>query len=235
VKVPLVSADIPEPLSTYLGVPVHALFRISTSGAHVAGVYDGQVSVKSILEHGNFGLGTFANLDAEMVVLEGQAFQVLGAGQVLEASPDAGVPFAVMTRFSPQVYVNCRPLANFKDLEQCCDRYRLSGNILYAIRLDGHFDRIRTRAVGFPAQNEFSFTDIDGTLVGFWSPGLSSVFGVPGYQFYFISKDRKRGGLLLDVEAVRLSLRIESLTDFHIALSASETFLTADLVPPNEG
>jgi hypothetical protein len=76
---PLVSADIPESLksvldveiarlrtnesavitgalSKYLGIPAHTLFQVSTSGALVAGVYDREVSVKSILEHGDFGL-----------------------------------------------------------------------------------------------------------------------------------------------------------------------------------
>jgi len=234
------SAIVTAALSTYLGIPAHTLFQVSTSGALVAGVYDREVSVGAILEHGDFGLGTFANLDGEMVVLEGRAFQVQGTGKVLEAAPDAGAPFAVVTRFSPQFHTDCGPLMSFKDLENCCDRYRVSGNIFYAIRLDGHFTRVRTRAVNPPspgtrlvdatkAQSEFSFTDIDGTLVGLWSPGFSSAFSVQGYHFHFISKDRQHGGHLLDIEAARLYVRIESLTDFHLALPASEAFLKADL------
>jgi len=260
---PLVSADIPESLksaldaetlrlgtnasavitaslSEYLRIPVHTLFQVSTSGALVSGVYDREVSVKSILEHGDFGLGTFANLDGEMVVLEGKAFQVLGTGEVKQAAPDAGAPFAVVTRFSPQLDTEIGPLASFKDLEGCCDRQRSSGNIFYAIRMDGRFKRIRTRAVNPPlrgtrlvdaakAQSEFGFTEIDGTLVGLWSPGFSSAFSVQGYHFHFISSDRKHGGHLLDVEADQLAVRIESLTDFHLALPSSEAFLKADL------
>jgi acetolactate decarboxylase len=49
-------------LSEYLNTPLHTLFQVSTSGALVAGVYDKQVSVQTILEHGDFGLGTFAHL-----------------------------------------------------------------------------------------------------------------------------------------------------------------------------
>jgi MFS family permease len=33
------------------------------------------VSVQAILEHGNFGLGTFANLDGEMVAVDGHVYQ----------------------------------------------------------------------------------------------------------------------------------------------------------------
>jgi acetolactate decarboxylase len=234
------SAVVTAALSKYLGIPAHTLFQVSTSGALVAGVYDREVSVGSILKHGDFGLGTFANLDGEMVVLDGRAFQVQGTGNVSQAQPDAGAPFAVVTRFSPEIQVDSGPIASFHDLEEFCDRHRVSGNIFYAIRLDGHFKRVRTRAVNPPppgtrlvdaakAQSEFSFTDIDGTLVGLWSPGFSSAFSVAGYHFHFISADRAHGGHLLDVEASELHVRIESLTDFHLALPASEAFLKADL------
>ena len=61
------SSIVAAALSKYLGVPLQTLFQVSISGALVAGVYDGEVSVGSILEHGDFGLGTFAKLDGEMV------------------------------------------------------------------------------------------------------------------------------------------------------------------------
>jgi alpha-acetolactate decarboxylase len=99
------SSVVTSALSQYLGVRVHTLFQVSTSGALVAGLYEKEVDVKSILEHGDFGLGTFANLDGEMVVLDGRVYQVQGTGRVSEASPDAGAPFAVVTRFSPQADV----------------------------------------------------------------------------------------------------------------------------------
>jgi acetolactate decarboxylase len=234
------SSVVTAALSQYLGVPVHTLFQVSISGALVAGVYDREVSVKSILEHGDLGLGTFANLDGEMVVLDGHAYQVQGTGRVSEAGPDAGAPFAVVTRFSPQTDVETEPVASFKDLEDRCDKYRNSGNIFYAVRLDGHFSRVRTRAVNPPqpgarlvdaakVQSEFSFTDIEGTLVGLWSPGFSSAFSIAGYHFHFLSKDRQHGGHLLDIEAGSLRLKVEALTDFHLALPESEAFLKADL------
>jgi acetolactate decarboxylase len=213
---------------------------VSTSGALVAGVYDREVSVQAILEHGNFGLGTFANLDGEMVVVDGHVYQVKGSGQVLEAPADAGAPFAVVTWFEPETDVSISPVSGFKDLQARCDGFRRSANIFYAIRLDGSFRRVRTRAVNPPepgtrlidaakAQSEFHFADMEGTLVGLWSPGFSSAFSVAGYHFHFLSADRQHGGHLLDVAADSLRLRVEALTDFHLALPESEAFLKADL------
>jgi acetolactate decarboxylase len=235
-----VSSVVTEALGQYLEKPIHTVFQVSTSGALVAGVYDREVSVQAILEHGNFGLGTFANLDGEMVVVDGHVYQIKGTGQVSEAPADAGAPFAVVTWFEPETDVSISPIGSFNDLQARCDSVRRSGNIFYAIRLDGFFKRVRTRAVNPPepgtrlidaakAQSEFNFADIEGTLIGLWSPGFSSAFSVAGYHFHFLSADRQHGGHLLDVGANALRLRVEALTDFHLALPESEAFLKADL------
>jgi acetolactate decarboxylase len=51
----------------------------------------------------DFGLGTFVNLDGEMVVVDGKVYQVQGTGRVSEVPPTAGVPFGVVTRFTPGI------------------------------------------------------------------------------------------------------------------------------------
>jgi acetolactate decarboxylase len=234
------SSLVTAALAQYLEKPVHTLFQVSISGALVAGVYDREVSVQTVLTHGNFGLGTFANLDGEMVVVDGRVYQVQGSGRVSEAASEAGAPFAVVTWFEPDTDVSIASVSSFKDLEARCNKFRRSGNIFYALRLDGRFKRVRTRAVNPPqagtrlveaakAQSEFSFTDIEGTLVGLWSPGFSSAFSVAGYHLHFLSANRQHGGHLLDLEADTLRLKVEALTDFHLALPESEAFLKADL------
>jgi acetolactate decarboxylase len=235
-----ISSVVTAALVQYLAKPIHTVFQVSTSGALVAGVYDREVSVQTILEHGNFGLGTFANLDGEMVVVDGHVYQVQGSGRVTEAARDAGAPFAVVTWFDPDTDVSIPSVASFRDLEESCDGFRRSGNIFYALRLDGQFRRVRTRAVNPPqqgtrlvdaakAQSEFTFTDVDGTLVGLWSPGFASAFSVAGYHFHFLSADRQHGGHLLDLQVDTLQLKVEALTSFHLALPESEAFLKADL------
>jgi acetolactate decarboxylase len=234
------SAVVTAALAQYLERPIHTVFQVSTSGALVAGVYDREVSVQTLLEHGNFGLGRFADLDGEMIVVDGHVYQIQGSGRVTEAARDAGAPFAVVTRFKPETEVSISSVRSFRDLQARCDEFRRSGNIFYALRLDGHFKRVRTRAVNPPqpgtrlvdaakAQSEFTFTDIDGSLVGLWSPGFASAFSVAGYHFHFLSANRQHGGHLLELEAETLQVKIEALTSFHLALPESETFLRADL------
>ncbi|OSP53813.1 acetolactate decarboxylase [Pseudoruegeria sp. SK021] len=231
-------------LAEHMGERLHTIFQVSTSGALVAGVFDREVSVSTLLEHGDFGLGTFAGLDGEMVVLDGVAYQVHGTGAVKVAAKDAGAPFAAVTRFSADETGCSGTIMDMKTLTEACDRFRKSENIFYAIRLDGCFDRISTRAVKPPVEGVglaeaskseglFSFEDITGTLVGIWSPAFSSAFSVPGYHFHFISEDHQHGGHLLDIAASDLKVQVNALTDFHLVLPETEKYLKADLSQNN--
>ena len=137
-----VSSIVTAALGQYLEKPIHTVFQVSTSGALVAGVYDREVSVQAILEHGNFGLGTFANLDGEMVVVDGHVYQTKGTGQVSEAPADAGAPFAVVTWFEPETDVSISPIGSFNDLQARCDGFRRSANIFYVARTNCSFARV---------------------------------------------------------------------------------------------
>src|SRR6185369_13624699 len=63
-------------LADALQVEHHTLYQVSTSTALVEGIYRGAVTVGQLLEHGDFGLGTFEGLDGEMIVVDGEVFQV---------------------------------------------------------------------------------------------------------------------------------------------------------------
>ncbi|MFK8251948.1 acetolactate decarboxylase [Ancylobacter terrae] len=231
---------IAEILSRHTDVKLHTVFQVSTSGALVAGVYDKEVTVGALLEHGNFGLGTFAGLDGEMVVLDGHVYQAHASGKVTEAGSEVGAPFAVVTEFTPDKNGKVEAVASFDDLGAKCDCFRSSNNIFHALRLHGRYKRIKARAVSPPepgtslveaakAQSEFVFNDVTGTLVGIWSPAFSAQFSVEGYHFHFISDDHTQGGHVLDVEADFLDLQVETLNDFRLILPESEEFLKADL------
>src|SRR5258707_8715269 len=64
---------VADALSHGLGIPVHTLFQVSTSGALVQGIYERAVSSTFLLNYGNFGLGTFENLTARWLCLTEQS------------------------------------------------------------------------------------------------------------------------------------------------------------------
>jgi acetolactate decarboxylase len=235
-----ISYLIASALSRCFDLPQHTLFQISTSGALVQGVYERAMSSRFLLNYGDFGLGTFENLDGEMVVLDGAIYQVRSDGKVLNIIDDVGTPFAVVTRFIADQDQTIESASSFEELTKICDQYRDSDNLFYAFRIDGHFAHIHTRAMqatldGLPLaqaaaiQPEFEFTDVEGTLVGIWAPQFSSALNIAGHHFHFLSEDRTKGGHLLECSGKNLRIRVERLNDFHLSLPESEEFLRADL------
>lgn len=235
-----VAEIVAQALSDYLQISHSTLYQVSTSSALVEGVYQGAVTVKTLREHGDHGLGTFDHIDGEMIVLDGRFFQVRSDGSVRECEDGALTPFAVITHFVPEPATR---LSECPDFDRLCARFddlRSSDNLFYTLRVDGRFATIHTRAMcrteeGVPLlqaaahQPEFTFHDIAGTLVGFWSPNYAKTLNVPGYHLHFISDDRTHGGHVLGCSGADLQLQIESSGDYRIVLPANVDFLAADL------
>jgi acetolactate decarboxylase len=227
-------------LSQCLGRPIHTLFQVSTSAALVEGLYQGAVRVLRLLRHGDFGLGTFIDLDGEMVVLEGICYRISSDGVITTVEGDRLIPYAVVTWFSAEFVKPSQQLNSFSDLIAVCDKLRSSENVFYAFRVEGKFSFVKTRVMkavlhgtGLKAassgQEEFSFEDQEGTLVGLWSPGFAGSFSVPGYHFHFLSADRKRGGHVLECRAVEVTIDGCAMHEMHVSLPETAEFLKADL------
>ena len=90
-------------LSEYVHSSPRRMYQISTSTALVEGAYSGSVSSSSLLEHGDFGGGTFEGLDGEMVILDGEIYQA--AVSVRRRTDDFLLPFASITHFRKDAVV----------------------------------------------------------------------------------------------------------------------------------
>jgi acetolactate decarboxylase len=225
-------------LSQYFQTARHRAYQVSTSAALVQGVYEGAVSSRILLANGDFGLGTFERLDGEMVILDGAIYQARG-NQVQRRDDDFAVPFATVTRLHGDEVFPIERITSLKDLQLACDSDRISDNFFYALRVDGVFESVHVRAVhpvtegtrlldAAGIQMEFRFHDIEGTLVCIWSPKYSSSFSIPGYHFHFISKDRTKGGHVLNCAAKQLSARMQILCEYDVQLPDGKSFLTAN-------
>jgi acetolactate decarboxylase len=225
-------------LSEYLLSSPRRMFQISTSTALVEGVYSGALSSSTLLREGDFGLGTFEGLDGEMIILDGEIYQA--AGDVRQRSDEFLVPFASVTHFREDAVFQIDEVECLKDIEMACDSHRISGNLFYAIRLDGVFEAVHARAAhpvpqgsrlldAAKTQLDFHFAHVEGTLVCLWSPSYASSFSVPGYHFHFISNDRKKGGHVLNCTAQHLHARVQVVSQYHVRLPESGSFLTTNL------
>src|SRR6201985_2978268 len=124
-----ISQLVSDMLSRCLGIPLHTLFQVSTSGALVQGIYERVVSSRLLLNYGDFGLGTFENLDGEMVVLDGAIYQVRSDGKVLNITDDVGTPFAVVTHLTADQDQTIESASSFEEITKVCDQYRDSDNL----------------------------------------------------------------------------------------------------------
>jgi acetolactate decarboxylase len=179
-------------------------------------------------------------LNGEMVIFDGAIYQVRGDGSVKHREDDFQIPFAVVTRFQEEASFELQAIRCLKGLELACDPHRESDNLFYALRIDGTFEKVHARAVsGVPPgtrlvdaaeeQKEFHFSNIEGTIVCLWSPSYSSAFNVPGYHFHFISKNRTKGGHVLDCSAKTLRVGLQMLCEYDVRLPDKGLFLTTDL------
>jgi len=227
-------------LADALDLEHHTIYQVSTSGALVQGVYGGCVNVADLLEHGDFGLGTFDGLDGEGILLDGRCWQACSDGTVHAAPAGARAPFWVVTRFAADHTETLRDLSSWADLTARLDALRDNANLFVAIRLRGVFDHIRYRvackaAAGVDlvsatsAQATFDLDNVSGTLVGFWTPDYARTINVPGYHLHLISDDHRHAGHVLELQSRELSLALHRESHLQLVLPETPEFLKADL------
>lgn len=239
------TGDTPEratlrALAEFLDLEHHIVYQVSTSGALVEGVLQGAIRLREVLKHGDFGLGTFHGLDGEGILLDGTCWQALGDGSVRPVDADQMTPFWVATRFQSEKDAHLESILNIDDLYSRIDAMRLSDNIFTGIRIEGIFSRMDYRVAckselgtdlvtATRQQSEFHLTNVEGTLVGFYTPEYAHTIGVPGYHLHFISRDRSQGGHVLGLAADSLDVSLDFGNELKLILPESASFLNADL------
>jgi acetolactate decarboxylase len=235
-----VSHVVREALAEALDLDHHTIYQVSTSGALVQGVYQGCVRVGDVLQHGDFGLGTFDGLDGEGILLDGCCWQACADGSVRQAPADALAPFWVATRFQADQRETLQEVSSWTDLCTRLDGLRDQANLFVAIRIRGVFSRIRYRVAcrsecgvdlvsATRAQALFELENVAGTLVGFWTPSYARMINVPGYHLHLLSDDHRHAGHVLDLQACELSLELHRESHLQLVLPETPAFLQADL------
>lgn len=217
-----------------------AVFQASVMTALSAGVFDGSLTCAGLLDHGNFGLGTFNDLDGEMILLGGQLYQVKVDGSLIKPQKDLKIPFATVTFFHPDSTVAFER-SDYAQIRSYLDKMLVHANIIYAIRIDGTFSSVTVRSVppqsqpypdlatAISQQQIFKFSNVTGTMLGFWFPDYAKNFNAAGYHFHFIDKEHRIGGHLLDAQLLRGTVSIDRNTELVVSLPQTANFNNADL------
>jgi acetolactate decarboxylase len=200
----------------------HTLTQVSAIDALLAGAYDGQMSLEQLREHGDMGIGTFAGLDGEMILLDGTFYQVKADGKVYRPGPQVATPFATVTHFTPDTRANVKGSLTMDRLANVVNRLAPGTNSFCVIRFEGVFHKMKVRSV--PAQSRpypplvevtrnqpvFELENTAGVLVGFRSPPMVRGINVPGFHWHFLSNDRLQGGHVLSFEAASGTVQLQA-------------------------
>jgi acetolactate decarboxylase len=187
------------------------LFQVSTLGALQEGVYDGVVALKELKSHGDFGIGTFDGLDGEMTELNGKFYRIRADGKVYQADDAEKTPYAVVTNFETDKKLNIDKPVDYRQLQELILARLPSQNILYALKIIGNFQYVKTRSV--PKQSKpyprlvevtknqptFEMKNVKGTVMGYWLPEYLNGVNMAGFHFHFLTDDRQGGGHLLEI------------------------------------
>lgn len=221
------------------------VYQTSLMSALLSGVYDGNTKISELLNRGDFGLGTFNQLDGELIALDGQAYQLSSDGTVNQAQGDKKTPFAVMTFFTPQhQHIFGRTVLR-DEIHRVIDREIGTDNKFCAFRISGKFNAMKTRSVScqyrpykkmteiLNTQTITDFSQCCGEIVGFRTPRYLQGINIAGYHEHFITDAREGGGHVLDYILEQGTLSFGIIDRIVIDIPADSDFLNANLTPEN--
>ena len=224
------------------------LMQISTINAILGGLYDGVIAAGELKKYGDFGIGTFEELDGEMVYLEGKCYQIKGDGVAYAAPDSIRIPFAAVTFFDIDLEKNIPDGTTWQKLQELLDGALPTENIFYALKIEGVFRYMKTRSVPrqvkpYPKlveitknQPEFEFEDVTGTIVGFRCPDYVSGINVTGYHLHFLTDGKDAGGHVIDFTVKKATVFADYTSGFSMKLPGEGSdFYKAELAQAEPG
>ena len=226
------------------------LFQVSTLQALMLGYTRSVIPVSELLGHGDTGLGTFTDVDGEMIVLDGGCYRAMENGDIAVAEPDRGVPFSVVCSMEEHNPMEFGAMDNIEALKTALNNTidsHFGLNSMHMARIDGEFEIVDARSEsGYKSVHEdlkfilgktqkaFQFEKIKGTLVCAYFPDYMDGINAAGWHLHFISDDRKHGGHVFDIQMKSGKGCISKINAIEIKLPDEPVFDTYSLKQASE-
>lgn len=221
------------------------VYQVSTLQALALGYSRAVIRVEELLQEGDTGLGTFEDVNGEMIVMDGHCYRADQNGHITVVDPQTGVPFAAVAKlYGEQQF----PLKDMPDIESI--RTELTRKIeevfglnsMHIVRIDGEFTMVDARSEApyrshhislkemlSHTQNAFLFENIRGSLVGIYFPDYMDGINMPGWHLHFLSEDRTKGGHVFDVSIREGAAKVDKISNIFINLPKEAAFDTYSL------
>lgn len=221
------------------------IYQVSTLQALALGYSRAVITVRELLTHGDIGLGTFEDVDGEMIVVDGECFRAMEDGTAEKADPDMGVPFASVAKagLTPAIEVeSIADIGKLKELLTLKIEEDFGLNSMHIVRIDGEFAKVCARSesgyrshhvdlkdILSKTQKDFVFENVAGTVVGIYYPDFMDGINAPGWHVHFLSQDRTKGGHIFDLQIDHGQIHLAKIHRIEIELPTSPAFDTYSL------
>ena len=218
------------------------MYQVSTLQALMLGYSRSVVTVAELLEHGDTGLGTFEDVDGEMIVIDGTCYRATENGAVVVAEPDKGVPFSAVCNMQGNRTFD---LGAFESIDALKSQLNIlveedfGLNSMHVARIDGEFSFVDARSesayksmhvtlkeVLERTQKAFCFEDTKGSLICVYFPDFMDGINAAGWHLHFVSDDRKFGGHVFDIAMIRGKVTLDQINALELRLPDEPVFDT---------
>ncbi len=215
------------------------LFQVALLQSLMQGEYDGVITVKDLKHYGDTGIGTFQGVNGEMIALDGKVYRALWDGSVEVAPDNETVPFSNVTHFDADIKMQKVNAATVTELQKILDAVvnEHGRNQFYMAKISGLMPTMLVRselAQKKPYrplnealktdQREFTYKDIKGTVVALYCPDYMGGLNTPGWHLHFISKDKEKGGHVLNLAVKDCDLELDIISQFAMIVPNRDTF-----------
>lgn len=222
-----------------------AMFQVSTLQALAMGYTRTVITVEELIAHGDTGLGTYEDVNGEMILLDGHPYRADESGAIEEVSGETGVPFSAVAfvrgirKFDITDGDQISDIDSLKKLLNVKIEEDFGLNSMHMVRIDGFFEKVLARSeapyrsqhvtlkeVLSKTQKDFAFSDIAGSLVCVYFPDYMDGINAPGWHLHFVSEDRTKGGHVFDLSMKEGTVLLDKISRIEIQLPREAAFDT---------
>ncbi|OJG44365.1 alpha-acetolactate decarboxylase [Enterococcus hermanniensis] len=201
------------------------IYQHGTLGGLMQELMDGTEEIGKLLDNGDFGLGTLAGSNGEIIILDGNIYHADEAGAIHQLVGTELTPYAAVTSFTSTQQFSAKKQSDDELKERILAK--ISKNLFSAVQVKGTFKKMHVRVAPkqekpYPRfveiarnQPEFQAENIAGTIVGFFTPKLFHGAAAAGFHLHFISDDHRFGGHVLDFELAEGMIELMELAEFR--------------------
>ena len=164
------------------------------------------------------------------MIFDGNVYQVLTTGEINNITSEALSPFVVTKFFNQDTSFALPSGISLDSAKSLISQVIENLETPLAIKIEGTFKSILSRSVKkvpdesvtlseiVANQTKFNFSNIEGTVIGFWYPQYFDGLNFPGFHLHVLLDDLSGGGHLLDCTFESVIVEIDYASGVNVAL-----------------